>query len=180
MSALLQFTGTGRIRHHARRQLDGVRVAVQDTCSGLLVVSRHALLATGVATAAAALFLIARPEVRHDMETSTLGWLQARAQARFQANPANLATVIAQTLAEPLGITRATAADPAQLTRQQASVAHWLARRYRVAPEPLSRLVQEAWQIGKQTQIEPTLILAVMAIESGFNPFAQSPVGAQG
>jgi soluble lytic murein transglycosylase-like protein len=28
--------------------------------------------------------------------------------------------------------------------------------------------------------LEPTLILAIMAIESGFNPFAQSPVGAQG
>src|SRR4029078_146774 len=28
--------------------------------------------------------------------------------------------------------------------------------------------------------LERTLILAVMAVESGFNPFAQSPVGAQG
>jgi hypothetical protein len=34
--------------------------------------------------------------------------------------------------------------------------------------------------VGQRTGIEPTLILSVMAIESSFNPFAQSPVGAQG
>jgi hypothetical protein len=40
--------------------------------------------------------------------------------------------------------------------------------------------VAEAYEIGRHTKTDPTLILAVMAIESGFNPFAQSPVGAQG
>jgi len=49
-----------------------------------------------------------------------------------------------------------------------------------VAPEPVSRLVQEAWTVGALVDLDPTLILAVMAVESSFNPFAQSPVGAQG
>jgi soluble lytic murein transglycosylase-like protein len=49
-----------------------------------------------------------------------------------------------------------------------------------VAPEPVSALVSEAYDIGPRNDIDPTLILAVMAIESGFNPFAQSHVGAQG
>jgi hypothetical protein len=77
-------------------------------------------------------------------------------------------------------VSRATAIDPAELDRQQAAVATWLARRYRVAPEPVGRLVHEAWQIGQRARIEPTLILAIIAIESSFNPFAQSAVGAQG
>jgi hypothetical protein len=40
--------------------------------------------------------------------------------------------------------------------------------------------VQEAWRVGELVNLDPTLILAVMAVESSFNPFAQSPVGAQG
>ena len=49
-----------------------------------------------------------------------------------------------------------------------------------MAPEPVSRLVQEAWTVGERVKLDPTLILAIMAVESSFNPFAQSPVGAQG
>ena len=49
-----------------------------------------------------------------------------------------------------------------------------------MAPEPVSRLVKEAWDVGQRARVDPTLILSIMAIESGFNPFAQSAVGAQG
>jgi len=77
-------------------------------------------------------------------------------------------------------VDRATATDPRDLPKQQANLAYWLSKKYRVAPEPLSALVSEAYDLGPDNQIEPTLILAVMAVESGFNPFAQSNVGAQG
>ena len=59
-------------------------------------------------------------------------------------------------------------------------MAFWLSKKYRVAPEPLSALVAEAYDIGSRAKIDPTLILAIMAVESSFNPFAQSAVGAQG
>jgi hypothetical protein len=77
-------------------------------------------------------------------------------------------------------IDRATASNPQALPKRQADLAYWLSRKYRVAPEPLSAIVAEAYEIGQRSKLEPTLILAVMAIESGFNPFAQSPMGAQG
>src|SRR5207344_834321 len=51
---------------------------------------------------------------------------------------------------------------------------------YLVAPYPISRLVKEAWTVGERAGLDPTLIPAVMAVESSFNPFAQSSMGAQG
>ena len=66
------------------------------------------------------------------------------------------------------------------MPKQQAAVAYWLSRKYRVAPEPLSALVAEAFETGARVKVDPALILAVMAVESGFNPFAQSSMGAQG
>ncbi len=81
---------------------------------------------------------------------------------------------------EPDASERATAGNPKDLPKEQAAVAFWLSKKYRVAPEPLSVLVAEAYEIGAKSKIDPTLILAIMAIESSFNPFAQSAVGAQG
>jgi soluble lytic murein transglycosylase-like protein len=75
---------------------------------------------------------------------------------------------------------RATATDLKDIPRKQAAVAAWLARKYRVAPEPIAALVAEAYVLSESTQIKPHLLLAVMAIESSFHPYIQSQAGAQG
>lgn len=64
--------------------------------------------------------------------------------------------------------------------REQALVATYIARRYRVAQEPVGELVKTAFETGREVGLDPLLLLAVMAIESGFNPYAESGVGAQG
>jgi soluble lytic murein transglycosylase-like protein len=148
---------------------------VQDIGNGLLVVSHNTLALVGLAVVAVLLVFSSQAGLREQVESATLGWLSARHEARAEAE----GTVLLAS-AEPDAIARATATDPRELSRQQAAVAHWLARRYHVAPEPVSRLVQEAWAVGNRAKVEPTLILAIIAIESGFNPFAQSTVGAQG
>jgi hypothetical protein len=151
------------------------KVFVGDVGAGLLEVCHNSLALLGLCVVATTLFAGGRSDMRLAVEQYALGWLQARQEAREPA-----VTVAAMPPAEPDAVTRATAMDPKTLPRQQAAVAHWLSRRYRVAPEPVGRLVQEAWHVGQRVGLDPTLILAVMAVESSFNPFAQSPVGAQG
>lgn len=66
------------------------------------------------------------------------------------------------------------------LTPSQKSIANWVSRRYDVGSSMSARIVSEAWKIATKNQIDPTLVLAVVAVESNFNPYAQSHMGAQG
>lgn len=81
---------------------------------------------------------------------------------------------------QPNIITQTNAINSSELSHQQAAAVTWLSKKYRIAPEPLNALVHNAYEIGLKKGIDPTIILAVMAIESRFNPFIQSPMGAQG
>ena len=155
-----------------------VAVFLKDAGHGLLEVSHNSLALVGLAVVAVSLFFAGRQDLRHALEERALDWLQSRQEARVEIDPAPVSLLVA--LAERDAVGRATAADPSGLDRQQAAIAWWISRRYHVAPEPVSRLVQEAWSVGQRAKLDPTLILAIMAIESSFNPFAQSSVGAQG
>ena len=162
----------------SRTAAQSTSVFLRDVGQGLLEVSHNTLALLGLLLAALLIFAAGRADIRHEAEAWALGWLQARHEAR--AEPLDPGSLLAAELSEPDAIARATASDPKELSRQQAAVATWLSRRYRVAPEPVSRLVQEAWSVGQKAGLDPTLILAIMAVESSFNPFAQSAVGAQG
>ncbi|MDH5538278.1 MAG: lytic transglycosylase domain-containing protein [Rhizobacter sp.] len=144
----------------------------------MLDVSHNTFALLGLFVAAGLLFTAGREDLRSGAEAQMLTWLQARHEARTE--PVDAPTTVAVEPAEPDAVARATAIDPRDLNRQQATLAQWLSRRYRVAPEPIGRLVHEAWLVGQRAGLDPTLILAIMAVESSFNPFAQSAVGAQG
>ncbi len=148
----------------------GLKTVVSDIADGFIEITHNGFALLGLAVVFGVITLTARPDLRQTGEEKLIGWLQQR-QVALLGTP------------EPVeldAIDRATAANPKNLPKQQAAVAYWLSKKYRVAPEPLSALVTEAYEIGTRTKLDPTLILAIMAIESGFNPFAQSAVGAQG
>jgi hypothetical protein len=149
----------------------GLRTFVSDVVDGFFEITHNSFALLGLATVFAVLALAARPDLRQTGEEQLMGWLQSRKPAPEVTEVSDL---------EPTAIERTTAASPHELPKQQAAVAYWLSKKYRVAAEPLSVLVAEAFDLGKKTKLDPTLILAIMAVESSFNPFAQSQVGAQG
>lgn len=146
----------------------GLRTFLADVAQGFFEITHNSFAIVGLTVIFALFTLTVRPDLRQAGETRLMGWLQTRHIATLGMVP------------ELDAIDRATAANPSDLPKQQAAVAFWLSKKYRVAPEPVSALVAEAYEVGQRVKLDPMLILAVMAIESGFNPFAQSPVGAQG
>jgi soluble lytic murein transglycosylase-like protein len=70
-------------------------------------------------------------------------------------------------------------ADDPDVPRHRALVSY-VSRRYRVASSATEQLVDAAYEAGQEVGLDPLLILAVMAIESRFNPIAESGMGAKG
>jgi len=63
---------------------------------------------------------------------------------------------------------------------QYRTLAVYLSRRYKVALDATEQLVGAAHEAGSRMGMDPLLILAVMAVESRFNPIAESVMGAKG
>jgi hypothetical protein len=63
---------------------------------------------------------------------------------------------------------------------ERKAVTSHLTKKFGLSPEDTAHYVTQAIAVGKEVNLDPTLILAVMAIESSFNPRAESRAGAQG
>ncbi|GAA4403479.1 hypothetical protein GCM10023089_07880 [Quisquiliibacterium transsilvanicum] len=70
--------------------------------------------------------------------------------------------------------------NASSLTAEQEKIALFIARRYRVAMDHTQMVVAHAYQIAREAKLDPLLVLAVISVESSFNPKAQSNMGAQG
>ena len=65
--------------------------------------------------------------------------------------------------------------DPAQ-----AVLAKYLSRRFLIAGEATERMVAAAYRAAGDVGLDPLLVLAVISVESRFNPIAESVMGAKG
>lgn len=145
-----------------------LRTLVADVRDGFVEISRHSLALVGLIVVAVTLTFIARPGLQMSVNELLMSWLEERQAETMDSPSVNDA------------VYRSIATSLKGLSKDQLAVTYWLSRRYRVSPEPLAALVTEAWDIGERSQIAPTLIMAIMAIESKFNPFSAGTQGAMG
>ena len=66
------------------------------------------------------------------------------------------------------------------LSKEQHHVVDFITRTYQVAADQAGPIVVNAYRAARDAKLDPHLVLAVMSIESRFDPKAKSPRGAQG
>ncbi|HZQ71324.1 MAG TPA: transglycosylase SLT domain-containing protein [Burkholderiales bacterium] len=88
---------------------------------------------------------------------------------------------------DPFAVPTVVAAGPIQTPvgetareREQRAVTEFIAKRYRVSELAVAGFVAAAYRAGAEYSVDPLLILAVMAVESRYNPVAESVTGAKG
>jgi len=70
--------------------------------------------------------------------------------------------------------------DEADGAAARAALTRYIANRYRVADEIVAGIVDAAYRAAQERKLDPLVVLAVAATESGYNPIAESVVGAKG
>lgn len=76
------------------------------------------------------------------------------------------------------GVPRRTRAAPAGMNVEELTAV--VAKKYRVSYEATRSMIDLAYREAGQNGLDPMLVVAVMAVESRFNPIAQSESGAMG
>ena len=93
------------------------------------------------------------------------------------------ASVTAQAAAPTVAPAEQLASVPAEAGAENSrlqALSEFLARRYKVSQAVTLDLVTIAHTAGREMGLDPLLIIAVMAVESRFNPIAESVAGAKG
>jgi soluble lytic murein transglycosylase-like protein len=148
------------------RLVNGIQTIGKDIREGFVEITHHSLAVFGLALVLVCGTFWSRPQLQASASEMLLGWLEIR-QLDSAASPS-------------VDTDPATATNLAQLSAEQLAVTRWLSRKYRVAMQPLGFVVEQAWELGERSQLPPTLILAIMAVESRFNPFASATPGVVG
>src|SRR5450830_1529006 len=168
----------------AEQKRAALNTVARDTTSGFITIVRHLVMVTGIT----AIFLLALMFIKPALadKFKNLSPFAEQQLVAPEVPPPSLAMLMQapnQGNQSATGHNVSTSEEDLKLVgnqRQQQWVTNWLSKRYRVATDATNMLVSAAYLTAKDIKLDPLLILSVMAIESGLNPFAESPVGAQG
>lgn len=164
-------------------------VIARDTVNGFLTTTHHALMILGVSAIAALTVMFIKPEITDHLKAlspftqATVSEQDIPALSNLMdmpGKPFSQTTPSVKIAANRETILSGYDVKHVNATQEQELVSSWISKRYRVARPATHMLVEAAYKTADELQLDPLLILAVAAIESGFNPFAESAMGAQG
>jgi Transglycosylase SLT domain len=170
--------GAGNVSlQFAQEHID--KVAVLDR---VVSTARIGMRVLGLASMTALTVMFFRPELTDQVKVMSPFWTEPGNSMANLDKPSLITgtgdSVTLNTAAADLSVAPAAFSAPSLAAQQR--VTGWLAKRHRVAGAASKMLVDAAYTTAKETDIDPLLILSVMSVESRMNPFAESPMGAQG
>lgn len=172
---------------HQATQSAAWAIFARDTISGFMTTARHTLTLLGIVAMAVLGTMFVKPETADRLKAlspfaaaTTAPSPETNAAAEPERTPPSTASALLASSTGRAPVLAQAETAQAGTSRQQQWVTEWISKRYRVAADATNMLVSAAYLTAKEIKLDPLLILSVMAIESRFNPFAESPVGAQG
>jgi soluble lytic murein transglycosylase-like protein len=137
------------------------------------------MTAMGVLTCFTIGALLTNQSMRVELGT----WLiPAQAYKMLEASFSSVPSVAQEAAKIPASLIDTQAMDQQILksSAERQAVARYVADKYKIAHSASLEFVDKAIKVSREVDLDPTLILAVAAVESNFNPFAESNKGAQG
>lgn len=143
----------------------------------------------GIAVLVAGILILAMPSLRDQaqqvhavLSVNELTWAQV---AQSKTSPKNKdhddgTPTPDLNFTQALADSEEQAGIPGVSATQEQALRSYIARKYRVAGNVVGALIRKVFSVGRTMDLDPQLLLAIIAIESSYNPYAESHMGAQG
>jgi soluble lytic murein transglycosylase-like protein len=128
-------------------------------------------------------FMVLAMWMNQPLRVELASWLiPAEAYKLFENGFETIPSVAPQAAKIPTSLVDTEAVDPKILKSgaERQAVASYISNKYKIAHSASLDFVDKAMVVSREVGLDPTLILAVTAVESSFNPLAESKKGAQG
>jgi hypothetical protein len=163
--------------------ITGIQDRAGSAPSDLLSIAKAKMKGVMSSLGVLASFMVLAMWMNQPLRVELASWLiPAEAYKLFENGFETVPSVAPQAAKIPTSLVDTDAVDSKILKSgaERQAVAAYIANKYKIAHSASLDFVDKAMVVSREVGLDPTLILAVTAVESSFNPLAESKKGAQG